>query len=79
MQDKTLSSMPLRVKRYQQTGQLHYVTFPFWQKRYYDFNLSSARKLTDRNPVKRGPIENPEEEVEQLSALLNRDRRGCRD
>ena len=136
--------MPSRLKRYQQTGQLHYVTFtcyrrlkhlgsasardifeetleqvrgwyglevvgyvvmpehvhlllseperaglavalqmlkqlssrklrdrcgdnPFWQKRYYDFNVFSARKRTEklrymhRNPVKGGLVENPED------------------
>jgi putative transposase len=39
----------------------------FWQKRYYDFNVSTSRKRTEklryihRNPVKRGLVENPED------------------
>jgi REP-associated tyrosine transposase len=38
-----------------------------WQKRYYDFNVFSARKRTEklrymhRNPVKRGFVQNPED------------------
>jgi len=38
-----------------------------WQKRYYDFNVFSARKRTEklrymhRNPVKRGLVQNPED------------------
>jgi REP-associated tyrosine transposase len=38
-----------------------------WQKRYYDFNVFSARKRTEklrymhRNPVKRGLVERPED------------------
>lgn len=40
---------------------------PFWQARYYDFNVYSARKHIEklrymhRNPVKRGLVENPED------------------
>ena len=39
----------------------------FWQARYYDFNLWSERKFTEkfryihRNPVKRGFVERPED------------------
>ena len=39
----------------------------FWQARYYDFNLWSERKFTEklryihRNPVKRGLVEQPED------------------
>lgn len=39
----------------------------FWQERYYDFNVFSASKLTEklrymhRNPVKRGLVQQPEE------------------
>jgi putative transposase len=39
----------------------------FWQKRYYDFNVFSERKRAEklrymnRNPVKRGLVENPED------------------
>jgi putative transposase len=39
---------------------------PFWQARYYDFNVHSADKLTEklryihRNPVKRGLVDKPE-------------------
>ena len=39
---------------------------PFWQARYYDFNVWSERKRVEklrymhRNPVKRGLVENPE-------------------
>ena len=38
----------------------------FWQKRYYDFNVWSSRKWTEklaymhRNPVRRGLVESPE-------------------
>src|ERR1051326_2211689 len=38
---------------------------PFWQARYYDFNVWSERKRVEklrymhRNPVKRGLVENP--------------------
>jgi putative transposase len=40
---------------------------PFWQKRYYDFNVFSARKRVEklryihRNPVRRGLVEKPED------------------
>jgi putative transposase len=40
---------------------------PFWQARYYDFNVWSERKRIEkliymhRNPVKRGLVENPED------------------
>jgi putative transposase len=40
---------------------------PFWQARYYDFNVWSERKRVEklrymhRNPVKRGLVENPED------------------
>lgn len=40
---------------------------PFWQPRYYDFNVWSERKVTEklryihRNPVKRGLVASPEE------------------
>ncbi|HZQ70872.1 MAG TPA: transposase [Terriglobales bacterium] len=40
---------------------------PFWQKRFYDFNVWSERKHREklrymhRNPVKRGLVERPEE------------------
>ena len=40
---------------------------PFWQKRYYDFNLRTAKKRIEklkymhRNPVKRGLCAAPEE------------------
>ena len=40
---------------------------PFWQPRYYDFNVWSEAKRTDklryihRNPVKRGLVERPED------------------
>jgi putative transposase len=40
---------------------------PFWQARYYDFNVWTARKVTERlkyihrNPVSRGLAENPED------------------
>jgi putative transposase len=40
---------------------------PFWQSRYYDFNVFSGRKRIEklrymhRNPVKRGLVERPEE------------------
>jgi putative transposase len=40
---------------------------PFWQARYYDFNLWSERKFTEklryihRNPVKRGLVQRPED------------------
>jgi putative transposase len=40
---------------------------PFWQARYYDFNVFSARKHVEklryihRNPVKRGLVEKPED------------------
>jgi putative transposase len=39
----------------------------FWQKRYYDFNVWSERKVVEklrymhRNPVKRGFVERPED------------------
>jgi putative transposase len=39
----------------------------FWQRRYYDFNVSSPEKFTEklqyihRNPVKRGLVSSPEE------------------
>ena len=39
----------------------------FWQKRYYDFNVHTSDKLTEklqymhRNPVKRGLVEKPED------------------
>lgn len=40
---------------------------PFWQARYYDFNVYTERKRTEklryihRNPVKRGLVEKPED------------------
>ncbi len=40
---------------------------PFWQARYYDFNVHSSRKVSEklqymhRNPVKRGLVEKPED------------------
>ena len=40
---------------------------PFWQARYYDFNVISSRKHMEklryihRNPVKRGLVERPED------------------
>ncbi|MGA8940271.1 MAG: transposase [Acidobacteriaceae bacterium] len=40
---------------------------PFWQVRYYDFNVFTGRKLAEkmrymhRNPVKRGLVEKPED------------------
>ena len=40
---------------------------PFWQHRYYDFNVWSAEKVTEklrymhRNPVHRGLVERPED------------------
>ena len=40
---------------------------PFWQARYYDFNVWTARKRTEklkyihRNPVSRGLVEKPED------------------
>src|SRR3974390_1970336 len=40
---------------------------PFWQARYYDFNVFSTRKVTEklkyihRNPVTRGLVEKPED------------------
>ncbi|ERR1700722_4103855 len=40
---------------------------PFWQPRYYDFNVFSAAKQMEKlnymhwNPVKRGLVENPED------------------
>lgn len=43
------------------------VTRPFWQPRYYDFNVWSERKRVEklrylhRNPVKRGRVKEPEE------------------
>ena len=39
----------------------------FWQARYYDFNVRTANKRIEklryihRNPVKRGPVERPED------------------
>ena len=40
---------------------------PFWQARYYDFNVFTGRKMAEklrymhRNPVKRGLVEKPED------------------
>lgn len=40
---------------------------PFWQRRYYDFNVWSGRKFREKrgyihhNPVRRGLVENPED------------------
>jgi len=40
---------------------------PFWQERYYDFNVWSEKKLVEklrylhRNPVERGLVSRPEE------------------
>ncbi len=40
---------------------------PFWQRRYYDFNVFSQRKFVEklryihRNPVRRGLVEKPED------------------
>jgi putative transposase len=40
---------------------------PFWQRRYYDFNVWSRRKFQEkrryihRNPVRRGLVKNPED------------------
>ena len=40
---------------------------PFWQARYYDFNVWSERKITEklryihRNPVTRGLVDHPED------------------
>jgi hypothetical protein len=65
--------MTKHLVRYQQTGHLHFVTFssparrPFWQKRYYDFNVYCERKRTEkltymhRNPVARGLVQEPGE------------------
>ena len=45
----------------------HSAQRPFWQARYYDFNVYSADKVTEkldymhRNPVKRGLVERPED------------------
>ena len=42
---------------------------PFWQARYYDFNVWSEQKRVEklryihRNPVKRGLVERPEDWV----------------
>jgi putative transposase len=42
---------------------------PFWQARYYDFNVWSERKFVEklryihRNPVERGLVERPEDWV----------------
>jgi hypothetical protein len=47
-----------------------------WQKRFYDFNVWSARKQIEklryihRNPVKRGLVERPEQWRWQLPSLL---------
>ncbi len=42
---------------------------PFWQKRYYDFNVFTEKKITEKlnymhhNPVKRGLVKEPDEWV----------------
>jgi putative transposase len=43
------------------------VKLPFWQARYYDFNIFTGRKMAEklrymhRNPVARGLVEKPED------------------
>ena len=45
----------------------HAAGLPFWQTRYYDFNVWTAKKRIEklpylhRNPVKRGLVEKPED------------------
>ena len=55
----------------------------FWQARFYDFNVWSSKKLTEklrymhRNPVKRGLVLTPDVALVQFSALcLRRERTG---
>jgi len=57
---------------------------PFWQARYYDFNVWSERKRVEklrymhRNPVKRGLVAKPEDwEWSSFRALRHRDRWCC--
>jgi putative transposase len=49
------------------SGSPHHEPAPIWQKRFYDFNVWTKEKQTEklrymhRNPVKRGLVENPEQ------------------
>ena len=58
--DRVMQALKLSVSRRQ-------VRTPFWQARYYDFNVWNPEKTTEkldymhRNPVKRGLVAKPEE------------------
>ena len=63
-------SVAMKVVKERFTKLLHHggmQTGPIWQKRFYDFNVSSTEKRIEklrymhRNPVKRGLAEKPEE------------------
>ena len=57
---KALQALKISVSR-------RFATRPFWQRRYYDFNVFSHNKRIEklkymhRNPVKRGLVERPDE------------------
>ena len=59
---RALQALKQSVARRLIAGRLH-----FWQARYYDFNVWTEKKLTEklrylhRNPVKRGLVEKPED------------------
>jgi putative transposase len=63
-------SVVMKVIKERFTKQLHHGgvrTGPIWQKRFYDFNVSTSKKRIEklrymhRNPVKRGLAEKPED------------------
>ncbi len=75
---KALQSMKLSVSK--QSARR-----PFWQERYYDFNVFTQRKRVEkiryvhRNPVRRGLVERPEEWVNSsYLTYLNREQRTVR-
>jgi putative transposase len=61
------SSLDRAIKSIKLSVALRWHERPFWQARYYDFNVFTEEKRVEklrymhRNPVKRGLIENPED------------------
>jgi putative transposase len=61
------SSLDRAIKSIKLSVALRWHERPFWQTRYYDFNVSTEEKRVEklrymhRNPVKRGLVEKPEE------------------
>jgi len=59
--------VPPLIASFAMSGSPHPEPAPVWQKRFYDFNVWTKEKQTEklrymhRNPVKRGLVENPEQ------------------